>query len=87
MSKKWRPQPTRYFATRPIFKEEIPKLIQAMKEDGLSAFITVEGIHWYHADYRLKKMVVRDVWSLSAHQMKRIEDYIYGHDPFVRDEE
>ena len=67
MSKKWRPQPTRYFATRPIFKEEIPKLIQAMKEDGLSAFITVEGIHWYHADYRLQKMVVCVMFGVCRH--------------------
>lgn len=84
MSKKWRKTSYRYFATRPIFKEELPKLLQAMKDDGLIALITPNGIQWYHAEYRLQKGVVREIWNLSVHQMNRVEDYIYGHDPFIK---
>lgn len=83
--RKWRKTTDRYFATRPIFKEEIPNLIKSMIEDGLYATITSEGILWFHGGYRLQKKVVRDMWNLSTHQMSRVEDYIYGHDPFERD--
>ena len=85
--KKWRVQPTRYFATRPIFKEEIPKLVKAMIEDGVMALITPKGIQWYHAEYKVPKTSICDVWNLSGSQLKRVEDYIYGHDPFVREQE
>ena len=85
--KRWRSTPTKYFATRPIFKEEFPSLIEAMKDDGLMAMITHEGILWYHHDFRLTKKVVRDVWGLTENQLQRIENYIYGHDPFVEVDE
>ncbi len=81
--RKWRSAPVKYLATRAISKEEIPKLIEAMKEDGLIALITSEGVRWYHGDYSLQKTAVREVWGLSAKQMIRIDDYVYGHDPFI----
>jgi hypothetical protein len=81
--RKWRSKPTKYLATRAITKEELPRLFDAMKEDGLIAIITSEGIKWYHGDYRVSKKVVGGVWSLSPSQMKRVIDYIYAHDPFV----
>ena len=70
-------------AITPVLFQELPRLFDAMKEDGLIAIITSEGIKWYHGDYRVSKKVVGDVWSLSPSQMKRVIDYIYAHDPFV----
>tara|TARA_B100000029_G_C17311569_1_gene864594 strand:+ start:577 stop:846 length:270 start_codon:yes stop_codon:yes gene_type:complete len=84
--RKWRSKPTKYLATRAITKEEYPKLIEAMKEDGLIAIITAEGIKWYHGDYKVTQSVVRGVWNLSLGQMKRIVNYIYSYDPFVSEE-
>lgn len=81
--RKWRSKPTKYISTRPIFKEEYPNLIGAMIEDGLTATITAEGIKWYHGDYKVSKRVVCDVWNITESQMKKINQYIYSHDPFV----
>ena len=81
--RKWRSKPTKYFATRAITKEELPKLFEAMKEDGLIAIITSDGIKWYHGDYRVNKKVVGEVWDITPAQMKRVLHYIYAHDPFV----
>jgi len=53
-----------------------------MIEDGLYAMITSEGILWFHGGYRIQKKEIRSMWNLSTHQMKRVEDYIYGNDPF-----
>jgi len=81
--RKWRNKPTRYFATRPIFKDEYPLLVEAMMEDGLTAIITHEGIVWMYGDYQVQKKIVMEVWGLSKGQMKRVYKYIYSHDPFV----
>ena len=53
-----------------------------MKEDNLTANITPNGIEWYHADYRVTKTAIREVWGLTAGQMERVQNYVYGHDPF-----
>tara|TARA_R100001443_G_C3311539_1_gene167870 strand:+ start:592 stop:879 length:288 start_codon:yes stop_codon:yes gene_type:complete len=83
MPKKWRNKPTRMMITRTLEKKEIPNLIEAMAEDGVSAYITSSGIAWYHAEYKVAKNVIGDVWGLSSTQMDRVNDYIYGNDPFV----
>jgi hypothetical protein len=86
MTRKWRSKPQKHLATRAISKEEIPALIEAMREDGLMAIITSEGVRWYLGDYSLLKSVVREVWGLSPKQMVRIDNYIYGNDPFINTE-
>jgi len=83
MSKKWRNKPTRMMINRTLEKKEIPNLIEAMAEDGVSAYITSHGIVWYHAEYKVAKNVIGDVWGLSPTQMDRVNNYIYGNDPFV----
>ena len=83
MSKKWRNKPTRMMINRTLEKKEIPNLIKAMAEDGVSAYITSNGIVWYHAEYKVAKNVIGDVWGLSPTQMDRVNNYIYGNDPFV----
>ena len=85
--RKWRSKPTKYLSTRPIFKEEYPDLIEAMKEDGLIAVIEAHGIFWYHGDYQVSKKVVCGVWNLTESQMKKLQTYIYGHDPFQGEED
>jgi hypothetical protein len=81
--RRWRGKPTKYLSTRPIFKYEYPFLIKAMKEDGIIAMITVDGIKWYHGDYFVSKKTVCGVWNLSTSQMKKLSHYIYSHDPFM----
>ncbi len=83
MPKKWRNKPTRMMINRTLEKKEIPDLLMAMAEDGVSAYITKNGIAWYHAEYKVAKNVIGDVWGLSSTQMDRVNNYIYGNDPFV----
>jgi hypothetical protein len=54
-----------------------------MKEDGVTAMITIDGIKWYHGDYFVSKKTMRGVWNLSTSQMKKLNHYIYSHDPFM----
>tara|TARA_R110000744_G_scaffold86801_2_gene169719 strand:+ start:52 stop:264 length:213 start_codon:yes stop_codon:yes gene_type:complete len=67
---------------RAIYEKDLPILIQAMKEDNLTANITHKGIEWYHADYRVTKTAIREVWEITSGQMERVHDYIYRNDPF-----
>ncbi len=83
--RKWRDKPTKYLATRAISKEELPKLIQAMKEDGVMATITPEGIMWTVGDYSVSRKAVADVWGLTISQTNRITNYIYSYDPFYEE--
>tara|TARA_R100001443_G_scaffold2193_2_gene7439 strand:- start:2012 stop:2260 length:249 start_codon:yes stop_codon:yes gene_type:complete len=82
MAKKWRNDSVRRLINRAIYEKDLPNLIEAMKEDNLTANITPNGIEWYHADYRVTKTAIREVWGLTAGQMERVQNYVYGHDPF-----
>tara|TARA_R100000908_G_C3706833_1_gene115048 strand:+ start:42 stop:290 length:249 start_codon:yes stop_codon:yes gene_type:complete len=82
MGKKWRSDSVKTLINRSIYEKDMPKLISAMKEDNLTANITHNGIEWYHADYRITKTSIMDVWGLTAGQMERVQNYVYGHDPF-----
>ena len=81
--RKWRSASGKYFATRGITKKELPKLMAAMKEDGLIAMITYAGVKWYLGDYALRSTSVAEVWGLTSNQMRRIHDYIVSNDPFM----
>tara|TARA_R100000353_G_C6466182_1_gene185270 strand:- start:318 stop:578 length:261 start_codon:yes stop_codon:yes gene_type:complete len=81
--RKWRSASGKYFATRGITKKELPKLMAAMKEDGLIAMITYDGVKWYLGDYALRSTSVAEVWGLTSNQMRRIHDYIVSNDPFM----
>lgn len=85
--KTWRNKTNRYLFTRPIYKDEWPKLISAMKEDGLVGIITSVGIDWYNNGYSLTAKSVREAWKLSETQYRKLCDYVYSHDPFVYIEE
>ena len=82
--RKWRSASGKYFATRGITKKELPKLMAAMKEDGLIAMITYEGVKWYVGDYAVTSTSVAAVWGLTKAQMKRIQDYVVSNDPFMQ---
>ncbi len=83
MSKSWRSGPKRYLNARPIYEKDWPKLIESMWNDGLIAVITTEGVIWYHGGYIIKPTSVREVWGLSRTQMRRLNDWVYVHDPFI----
>lgn len=78
----WRGGSKRVLSNRPIKESEFPRLIAAMKEDGLFCSLTAEGLHWTHGAYTVQAKVVREVWGLSAHQYNRLRNYVYVHDPF-----
>ncbi len=84
--RKWRDKPTKYLATRAISKEELPKLIMAMNEDGVMATITPDGIVWTVGDYKVSRKAIADVWGLTVAQMNRITNYIYSYDPFYKED-
>ena len=63
--KAWRSGATRVLGNRPIKKSELPRLIKAMDEDGLHAYITIEGIQWLHGSYNVQGKIIREVWGLS----------------------
>ena len=81
--RKWRPASGKYLATRGITKKELPQLMAAMKEDGLIAMITHDGVKWYLGEYLLRSTSVAEVWGLTSNQMRRIHDYIVSNDPFM----
>ena len=81
--RKWRTASGKYLATRGITKKELPQLMAAMKEDGLIAMITYDGVKWYVGDYALRSTSVAEVWGLTSNQMRRIHDYIVTNDPFM----
>ena len=80
--KNWRSGSERVLANRPIKQSEFPRLIKTMDEDGLSAYITVEGIHWLHGAYTIQAKIVREVWNLSQHQYNRLRNHIYVENPW-----
>ena len=84
--KVWRSGSTRVLGNRPIKKSELPRLIKAMDEDGLHAYITVEGIHWLHGSYSIQGKTIREVWGLSKHQYDRVRNYIYAANPWGGEE-
>ncbi len=81
--KRWRSKTNRHLFTRPIYKSEWPKLIQAMQEDGLVATLGNNKINWSNNGYNLTAKAVRDAWLLTDSQYRRLCDYVYAHDPFV----
>lgn len=84
--KEWRRGPRRSLWARPIYEHEWPKLIGAMKEDGLLAIIQSDGIKWYVGGYRVTDASVCEAWGMNRKQMDRLKDYILVNDPFMKDE-
>ena len=82
--KQWRSGSKNTLSARTIHAHEIPKLLKAMSDDDLHAYITGSGIKWYVAEYEVKTLSIREVWNLSVAQYDRIRQYIYENDPFVR---
>ena len=80
--KAWRSGSQRILSNRPIKESEFPRLIKAMKEDGLYCAITADGLHWTHGAYTIQAKIVREVWNLSTHQYNRLRNYIYVCDPW-----
>jgi len=83
--KTWRSSSNRTLWARPIYEHEWPKLIQAMKDDGLLAVIQSDGVRWYVGGYKITDVSVCDAWGLKRKQMDRLKDYILVNDPFLRD--
>ena len=81
--KHWRNKTNRYLFTRPIYKDEWPKLIEAMVEDGLVGILSGNKINWSNNGYSLTAKAVRDAWVLTDSQYRRLCDYVYSQDPFV----
>jgi hypothetical protein len=81
--KHWRNKTNRYLFTRPIYKDEWPKLIEAMVEDGLVGILSGNKINWSNNGYSLTAKAVRDAWMLTDSQYRRLCDYVYSQDPFV----
>ena len=79
--KTWRKGSVKTLWTRPIKRIEYPLLIAAMKEDGLHAEITENGIVWYHGEYQIVKKHLRKVWGISPHQMRKFETHILETNP------
>ena len=82
MVRYWRSGSKRVLGNRPIKESEWPRLIEAMKEDGLDCFITLSGLHWTHGAYTIQAKIIREVWILSKHQYDRLRNYIYANDPW-----
>jgi hypothetical protein len=80
--RKWRSGVKKTLFARAIYKDEIPKLIEAMQKDDLIALIGDEGLMWYHGAYRVSITSVRFVWDLTVGQYRRIADYILVNDSF-----
>ena len=74
----WRKR-VRKLATRPILESEWPRLIEHMKDDGLTFTMNDGGYQWFHGRYPVPNTAIRRAWRLSKHQWRRLTDYIYRH--------
>jgi hypothetical protein len=81
LSRKWRSKSQHTLWTRPIYEHEFPDLLKRMEEDGLSLMVGEQGngYVWFVADYQLPSKSVRDVWGLSAHQLRRLMAWAIEH--------
>ena len=79
---KWRAHFNQLIA-RPIPESEFPGIAQRMLDDGLIAILSSEGIKWYAGRYLVAKKVVREMWSMSEHQLRRFERWVYMNDSFI----
>jgi|TARA_R100000482_G_C5082117_1_gene126592 uncharacterized protein YjeT (DUF2065 family) len=79
---KWRAHFNQLIA-RPIPESEFPRIAERMLEDGLIAILSSEGIKWYAGRYLVAKKVVREIWRMSEHQLRRFERWVYMNDPFI----
>ena len=82
--REWRSGPKNSLWARPIYQKDIPKLIAAMKEDGLICMLdkTFIGYTWYIGDYPLRPKAIKEVWGITDNQYTRIMDWIIVNDPF-----
>jgi hypothetical protein len=62
---------------RTIKEKDIPKLLQAMSEDGLYARIDDSGITFELMEYELTHAAVMKAWGITISQWKRLMNYIY----------
>jgi len=72
---KWR-RSQRSLFTAPIYRRDFPKLIKAMEKDDLLPLLTDDGLKWYHGRYEIIPRIVRDAWSISKSQYRRLVDFI-----------
>lgn len=83
--KSWRSGPKRGLFARTIPSRDIPILIRAMIDDGLTAYIMSDGVHWSFCEYSLSSKSVMDAWGLTKSQYRRVRDYILVNDPFMEE--
>tara|TARA_R110000803_G_scaffold82288_3_gene148424 strand:+ start:53 stop:340 length:288 start_codon:yes stop_codon:yes gene_type:complete len=69
--------------SRPIPETEFPTIAQRMFDDGLIAVLSLDGLKWFSGRYQVTAKVVRDMWSLSEHQFKRFNRWVYKNDAFM----
>jgi len=72
---KWR-RSNRLLTTKPIYRNEFPKILELMQKDELLPLLTDDGLKWYHGRYEITPKVVREVWYFSIAQYKRLVNYI-----------
>lgn len=73
MSRAWRSKPAKSLWATPIYTKDFSKLARAMAEDGLTFSLVNKGngYVWLVADYEIPTKSVRQVWGLTAPQMRR----------------
>ena len=82
--KEWRSKSIRTLTSRPVHWSEMPRLIEAMMEDGVDAQITDEGIDWSVKGYRVQQYAIGEAWGLTKNQMRRVREYVLENDPWGR---
>tara|TARA_R100000081_G_C4730203_1_gene122978 strand:+ start:231 stop:479 length:249 start_codon:yes stop_codon:yes gene_type:complete len=73
----WRSGSPKMVTARTIKEKDIPKLLQAMSEDGLYARIDDSGITFELMEYELTHAAVMKAWGITISQWKRLMNYIY----------
>ena len=76
--KRWRSGHRNTINARAINKGEWPKLVEAMKEDGVVAVILSTGIDRSVGGYSLTGKSVGEAWGLSKSQMRSLQNYVYS---------
>tara|TARA_Y100001973_G_scaffold92721_1_gene142788 strand:+ start:652 stop:1008 length:357 start_codon:yes stop_codon:yes gene_type:complete len=75
---RWRKR-NKSLQTKPIFTHQFPALLNAMYADGLEVVLYDDSYQWFAGRYRVSNISVREAWSITETQWKRLIRYIYIH--------
>ena len=70
---KWRKKTSLW--SRPIYKDDWPKLIKMMKDNGVYVQID-DRVKFFYGEYEITGKEIRRVWQISKSQLRTLKDKV-----------